>query len=275
MIPPMRFLPKGPLIPGELLFARDQGRVVFFCGAGVSYARAKLPNFYQLAQKACDALGVPNSSPVRKLLAQVPKLEHKIDTTGLVSMDKVFGLLEREFDSRIIDKVVAESLRPAEHVDLSSHHTLLQLATTPEKKIQLVTTNFDRLFTDCLSTPEPWVAPKLPNISIQEELNGVVYLHGRVTKGYDGAESGFVLSSSGFGRAYLSEGWATEFFKDILSKYLVVFVGYSADDPPISYLLEALNMSPDLSKKVYAFQAGNKESDLIKWKQKGVTPNSI
>lgn len=236
MMPRMKFIPKGPLIPSELLIARDQGRVVFFCGAGVSYARAKLPNFYQLAQKACDALGVPDSSPARKLLTHVPKLERKIGTLGLVSMDRVFGLLEREFDSRSIDKVVAESLRPSSGVDLSAHQILLQLATTPEKRVQLVTTNFDRLFTDCLSTPEPWVAPKFPNLSIHEELNGVVYLHGRVTKGYDGAESGFVLSSSGFGRAYLSDGWATEFFKAILSKYLVVFIGYSADDPPITDL---------------------------------------
>ncbi len=32
----MRFLENGPSIPDELLLARDQGRVVFFCGAGVS-----------------------------------------------------------------------------------------------------------------------------------------------------------------------------------------------------------------------------------------------
>ena len=270
MMPSMRFIAKGPSLPSELLIARDQGRVVFFCGAGVSYARANLPNFYQLAQKACDALGALDSSPARKLLAHAPKLERKVGSTGVVSMDRVFGLLEHEFDSRSIDKVVAESLRPDSVVDMSAHEILLTLATTPEKKIQLVTTNFDRLFTDCLSTPDPWVAPKLPNLSIKEELNGVVYLHGRVTKGYDGAESGFVLSSSGFGRAYLSDGWATEFFKTVLSKYYVVFIGYSADDPPISYLLEALNTIPHLSKRIYAFQAGNQEADLAKWKHKGV-----
>lgn len=271
-MPSMRFTSKGPSIPSELLLARDQGRVVFFCGAGVSYARAKLPNFYQLAQKACEALGSPDTSPAFKLLAHAPKLEKRVGSTGLVSMDRVFGLLEHDFDSRSIDRVVADALRPEPGVDLSAHQTLLELATTPEKKVQLVTTNFDRLFTECLSTPEPWVAPKLPNLSIKEELNGVVYLHGRVTKDYDGAESGFVLSSSGFGRAYLSDGWATDFFKAILSKYLVVFIGYSADDPPISYLLEALRTAPDLPKKIYAFQPGKREADLAKWTLKGVTP---
>jgi hypothetical protein len=34
----LRFLAEGPSIPDELLVARDEGRVVFFCGAGVSRA---------------------------------------------------------------------------------------------------------------------------------------------------------------------------------------------------------------------------------------------
>jgi len=38
----MRFLKNSPAIPDDLLIARDEGRVVFFCGAGVSRARAHL-----------------------------------------------------------------------------------------------------------------------------------------------------------------------------------------------------------------------------------------
>ena len=45
----MRFLKDSPSIPDDLLFARDEGRVVFFCGAGVSRARAGLPDFFGLA----------------------------------------------------------------------------------------------------------------------------------------------------------------------------------------------------------------------------------
>ena len=41
----MRFYADGPSIPDELLIARDEGRVVFFCGAGVSKERAGLPLF--------------------------------------------------------------------------------------------------------------------------------------------------------------------------------------------------------------------------------------
>ena len=35
----MQFIENGPSIPDELLNARDQGSVVFVCGAGVSQAR--------------------------------------------------------------------------------------------------------------------------------------------------------------------------------------------------------------------------------------------
>jgi len=269
----MRFIKDGPLIPSELLIAHDQGRVVFFCGAGVSSARAILPNFCELAEKTCDILNVSDSNPVRKLIINRPKFEHKIGMNGLISMDKVFGLLERDFDSYSIANAVATSLKPTtDDINLSAHRIMLDLATTQEKRVQLVTTNFDRLFTNCRPTLKSWVAPDLPKISHQSELNGVVYLHGRVTEKYDGAEKEFVLSSSQFGRAYLADAWATDFFKAILSKYLIVFVGYSADDPPISYLLEALNYSYDMPKRIYAFQPGENEGSLASWKQKGVTP---
>ncbi len=56
----MRFVADGPIFPDELLTARDEGQVLFFCGAGVSRARAQLPDFYGLADKVVDAL---NAAP--------------------------------------------------------------------------------------------------------------------------------------------------------------------------------------------------------------------
>ena len=42
----MRFLADGPDIPGDLLYARDSGEVLVFCGAGVSRAEAGGPSFW-------------------------------------------------------------------------------------------------------------------------------------------------------------------------------------------------------------------------------------
>ena len=54
----MRFLPDGPNLPDELLEERDNGNVVFLCGAGVSRS-AGMPDFLGLSkgcgQKARDA----------------------------------------------------------------------------------------------------------------------------------------------------------------------------------------------------------------------------
>ena len=40
----MQFVNNGPNIPEKLLQAHEEGKVVFFCGAGISFP-AKLPGF--------------------------------------------------------------------------------------------------------------------------------------------------------------------------------------------------------------------------------------
>ena len=93
----MRFLREGPSIPDELLFARDEGRVVFFCGAGVSRARAGLPDFFGLADDVITRLRVPPDHPARKILIEARDMETRTGVSGLISADHVFGLLERDF----------------------------------------------------------------------------------------------------------------------------------------------------------------------------------
>ncbi len=267
----MRFLKDGPSIPDELLNARDEARVVFFCGAGVSRARAGLSDFFGLADEVISALGVQGDSPVHKILCEAREIEGRTEVGGLISADRIFGLLEREFDVNDIHSAVANSLRPKPGADLSAHRILLNLAKTPNGKTQLVTTNFDRLFHDCDPSLASLQPPRLPNPSRPSEMDGIIYLHGRATEGYDGAEEdGFVLSSSDFGRAYLSEAWATKFFREILERYVVVFVGYTADDPPVQYLLEALNTKGNKLTGVYAFQAGAASIATSRWLHKGV-----
>ena len=102
---------------------------------------------------------------------------------------------------------------------------------------------------------------------------GIVHLHGCVNAACSGpTEDGFVLSSASFGDAYLAIGWAREFVKAVLGKYVVVFVGYSADDPPIRYLLQGLQLSRGTSDATYAFQSGSDATAVAGWKDKGVQP---
>ncbi|HEY8005828.1 MAG TPA: hypothetical protein VIE66_03245 [Methylocella sp.] len=122
----MRFLPAGPSIPDELLIARDEGRVVFFCGAG-----AGLPDFFGLAQAVVDKLGVAPDSPARALISAAQAFSPIAGMGNLASADRVFSLVEREFHIADIFKAVAGSLRPAIDVDLSAHGILLDLARGP------------------------------------------------------------------------------------------------------------------------------------------------
>ncbi len=268
----MRFFENGPAIPDELLHARDEGRVVFFCGAGVSRAKAKLPDFFGLGKKVMKTLGVQADSPARKLLEEAHNVEAQTGVAGVIAADRIFGLLEREFSTDVIEAAVASSLRPDNEPDLTAHRTILDLATTKEGLVHVVTTNFDRLFDDCSRGLSSWQRSRLPDPSRPEDMNGIVYLHGRATPDYQRAEGdGFVLSSSQFGQAYLSEGWATSFFREVIESYVVVFVGYAADDPPVHYLLEGLNRQiKGKERQVYAFQAGDADDVASKWDHRGV-----
>jgi SIR2-like domain len=267
----LRFIANGPSIPDDLLLARDEGRVVFFCGAGVSIARAKLPSFLGLAQQVIKSLGVPDDSAATKLIRAAEEIGKAVGVPGLVSADRIFGLLERDFQSRDIESKVALALKPASKCDLSAHRILIDLARTKEGKVRIVTTNFDRLFNQCDRKLAYWIPPRLPEPSRSNDMNGIIYLHGRASVKYNSAEGdGFVLSSSEFGRAYLSDGWATSFFRGVLEKYVVVFVGYSADDPPVQYLLEALHKTSGQLAGIYAFQSGNSNDAVALWKHKGI-----
>lgn len=267
----MRFLADGPSIPDDLLLARDQGRVIFFCGAGVSRAYAELPDFFGLASKVIKRLVIDKNDPSYKLMQEAGRIEGNVGIPGVISADNIFGYLERDFTKRDIEEAVASALKPKANCNLTAHKILLDLATTSEGTVQLVTTNFDRLFDKCGRKLQVWQPPRLPNPSMPEEINGIIYLHGRSTPKYTAAEDGgFVLSSSDFGRAYLSDGWATNFIRGIFQDYVVVFVGYSADDPPVRYLLEALHKTSGNKINAYAFQSGDYDDAIARWQHKGV-----
>ncbi len=84
-------------------------------------------------------------------------------------------------------------------------------------------------------------------------------------------EGNLVLSIGEFGRAYLSEGWATNFIRDLISKFVIIFIGYSAEDPPLHYFLEAVSRKDERAPPVmFAFQSGSEENSRALWQQKGV-----
>lgn len=267
----MKFTENGPTIPDDLLIARDAGDVIFFCGAGVSMAYAGLPDFFTLSDTVLNSLGAGRKSTARQLLDQARGMRTIGGVGGLIPADRIFSLLEREFEISDIRDEVIKSVRPTGVPSLDAHQILLDLSTSRSGKVRLVTTNFDLLFEACNAElpsfgPPDFLDPKAIN------FGGIIHLHGRAARDYDGprASEEFVVSSADFGRAYLADGWATQFMRALLERFVVVFVGYTADDPPMRYLLEALNTHPGGRSQLYAFQSGTDQDTLAMWEHRGV-----
>ena len=263
----MRFFVNGPNIPDELLEERDNGNVVFFCGAGVSRP-AGLPGFFDLAKQVMEKLGTPSEAKSCKLLNRADP-----DADFAPPLDQVFGLLQQEYGAGIIDDVVSQLLKTPRKANVEPHSIVLRLSRSADHKPQAVTTNFDLLFERADKSIERHVPPALPDIASGQPLEGVTYLHGRRAIRPTGgvARQGLVIGSADFGRAYLAAGWATKFVRDLLRHYIIVLLGYSAADPPVRYLLEGLHSrGENLSATIYAFDQGHEDEVQDRWRDRGV-----
>lgn len=246
----MRFLENGPNIPDELLIAQEQGEVLFLCGAGVSMP-AGLPSFLKLACLVAADRGMPKDDPLRSRIEDA--LSGKCDTPPL---DGVFEQLREAYGDAAVEASVAKMLRLKPKATIATHETILALSRDQHGRGRVLTTNFDTSFERADKKLKRISAPLLPELRDEHPLDGVVYLHGRLSPKPDATapRSPLVLSAADFGRAYLAEGWATRFMLDVLSRYVVVLVGYSADDPPINYLLQGLrSLKASTTRSIYAF----------------------
>ena len=133
----MRFLPDGPNIPDELLEERDNGNVVFLCGAGVSRP-AGMPDFPELARYVVQELGTPEGTPSRTMLS-------RWDDDKNVPLDQIFNLLQQEYAAGEVDYLIAKRLKTRPGAYIAAHETILRLSKSANGKPQIVTTNFDLL----------------------------------------------------------------------------------------------------------------------------------
>ena len=172
----MKLVENGIDIPNKLLRAHEDGRVVFFCGAGVSQNTAKKPDFIQLAKAIVGKLTSNPGSQSRMHLEQLKKVAK--DCSVIMPIDHLFSLLEDEFERQDIEGVIDDelSIKGSDQDKLKSHQIILKLATTSGDKVQLVTTNFDRLFSEVNSELKVYSHANIVNT--KESLDGIVHLHG-------------------------------------------------------------------------------------------------
>lgn len=254
----MRWMIGGPDLPVELLQTLEEGKLVFFCGAGVSYP-VGLPGFGGLVNEVYKNLNETKS-----------RLEQKECCKGL--FDRTLGLLENRIGKDRVRKAIIKNLQIAPDANLRTHRSLLDLSTTRAGTRRLVTTNFDRGFLVCEAGSTVDIAPKLP-VPKLETWNSVVHLHGLIGD-HDPEGRSLVLTSADFGSAYLTEGWASRFITDLFRRFTVLFVGYSVEDPVVRYMMDAFAADRALGEGVgtaYVL-AGDGPGEEDKWKARGVIP---
>ncbi|WP_026287139.1 SIR2 family protein [Gilvimarinus chinensis] len=266
----MKFYSDGPNIPDILLDQCDAGRVVFLCGAGVSLPSG-MPDFIGLTQYVIDFFDPPESTKIKS------SFQPWVDDPASANMplDQIFNLLHQEYGKDEVNALVSERLsKSLKTTSAGREHDLIKrISSSKSGRPQVVTTNFDRLFEIGLSADELsiHIPPRFPDITLGIAIEGITYLHGRLVDA-NAEHHPYVLSSADFGRAYLAEGWATNFVRNLLKSYTVVLVGYKAEDPPIKYLLQGLNHDGQYdSSRLYAFDRGLKEDIEAKWRDRGVT----
>ena len=216
----MQFISNGPDIPEALLQAHEEGRVVFFCGAGISY-RVGLKGFKWLVDEIYRRCRTDKTST-----ESVSYGKGLYDTTLNILEERLPG--QRRKMREALAKALA--IKPPGEDELETHRAVLELGRTHEGAFRLVTTNYDRAF-ELVSWREKskfnrFSAPLLPVPKVSQ-WDGLVYLHGLPPANHANrsALDQLVVTSGDFGLAYLTERWAAKFVGELFRNFIVCFVG--------------------------------------------------
>jgi len=293
-----RVIPLGSglaAIPERLLLAHARGEVLFIAGAGISQP-ASLPDFRGLVLRVYAQL----DAAVHAIISGIPPTAHNqwsADLSGLTDQqaaeakrfiigdyDVVLGMLERRMDGQSHDKsrvrqAVAGELRAPGIQPAPIHRALMRLADRGGA-VTIATTNFELLLEDAANRSRPAVQTYalggIPRPGRSDSFAGVLHIHGALDRDPARA-SDLILTDQDFGEFYLRRRVVPDFIYDAARLFNLVLIGYSANDPPMRYLLNAV--AADVTrfgdlKERFAF-VGTSAPDpvgLEDWKGRGITP---
>jgi hypothetical protein len=279
-------------IPERLLLAHSRGQVLFIAGAGISRP-AGLPDFRNLVIQVYQHL----DRPVHEAISGIPLNacnQWNVNLSGLTDRqsaevrrfirgdyDVVLGMLERRMDgqsgaSSTIRRSVASQLRPSGLKPARIHTALMRLADRGGVQT-IVTTNFDLLLEDAARAPiQTYALGGIPRPGRKIDFSGVLHIHGALDRN-SSRTSDMVLSDQDFGEFYLRRRTVPDFIYDAARLYHLVLVGYSANDPPMRYLLNAVaadgSRFEDLKERFIFIGIDSPDPiGLEDWTGRGITP---
>lgn len=229
----------GINFPDDLIKSIQNNELVVFAGAGVSMGKPTcLPDFAKLTRLIAKDTG-------HNLLRRK-------------DYEVFLGELKNNWgsgDGPDVNSLAAEILSKTCKEPNDLHRALINLFEHPED-IKIVTTNYDQMFeveTERLGYPvKIYDVPALP---LGDDVTGIVHLHGNINN-----PRYIVLTDEDFGRAYLTDGYASRFLVQLFTQYDVLFVGYSLNDTVLRYLTKAMSRVSNRNKYILT---DNKDG---KWK---------
>lgn len=300
----IKFSANGTPIPERLLLAHARGHVLFITGAGSSRS-AGLPDFRALVIEAYRLLDPPmhaELSALGSLTRDLPAaLRSRLSNKQLAEAaryvrgeyDVVLGMLERRMDvsgagttnvrktlGELVRYVADGSGKKAEPKPSRLHRALVRLADRGASTT-IVTTNFDLLLEAASRTISKTIRTHalgaIPRPALGSHFSGVLHIHGALTRNpLDPSE--FVVTDQDFGEFYLRRRLVADFIYDAARLFNLVLVGYSANDAPMRYLLNAVaadgSRFTDLKERfVFVGMPGSPDQvEVEDWKGRGITP---
>jgi hypothetical protein len=286
--------PGLPPIPERLLLAHARGEVLFVTGAGISLP-AGLPDFRGLVVETYAGL----DAAVHAVIASIPRgvcNQWSPSTAGLTDQqaaevrrfvngdyDVVLGMLERRMDggsarTSSVRHTIAQILRGHSMKPAPIHHALMRLADRGGVTT-IVTTNFDPLLEDAYREKGPiqtYTLGGIPRPGPSNEFSGVLHIHGALDRDPT-RTSDLIVSDHDFGEFYLRRRAVPDFIYDAARLFHLVLVGYSANDPPMRYLLNAVaadsSRYPDIKERfTFIGMSAPDPVAMEDWKGRGIIP---
>lgn len=284
-----------PPIPERLLLAHAHGEVLFICGAGVSrpaglqdFRELVLDIYERLDAAVHEVINCPSCASydylesVRSGLTDRQAAEIRRLIAG--DYDVVLGMLERRLDEQTrgdssVRRAVASVLRANGNKPAPIHRALMRLADRGGA-VTIITTNFDLLLEATGRRIRPRVETyslgSIPRPTKRTDFAGVLHIHGALDPN-PSRISELVLSDQDFGEFYLRRRIVPDFIYDAARLFHLVLVGYSANDPPMRYLLNAVAADGtrfgDLKERFTFFGSETRDPVALEdWRARGITP---
>lgn len=274
-------------IPERLLRAHALGEALFIAGAGVS-RDSGLPDFRDLVVKVYEELDPAVHSVISDDGQDPPELnasqKAEVKRFQRDEYDVVLGMLERRIEGEEnaqspVRQKVGKILRPDDLKPTSMHRDLMRLSDHGSA-VTIITTNFDLLLENAArnmrSPVQTYALGGIPRPTRRQEFNGVLHIHGALDRNPERTFD-LIISDQDFGEFYLRRRIVPDLIYDAARLYNLVLVGYSANDPPMRYLLNAVAADvahfSDLKERfIFVGMDEDDPVELEDWKARGITP---